>query len=255
MPVEIGYVPPGATVAAEPGVEIPDGLPASTIDLLVAAPKTVSVLYAALTVEGRTEQADQVVAAHHAGVDAAISMLNARASSALVYRGGRRQTSRSRLAKMLEREPDAPPERRDDLAALTRDELRDPMVVERVESTGLRINQLFHDSHNGGRGDPHLHTHLFVDADVTALDEGHDYPRDQSTLLSAVVPVVHRYDAGASQALAAQLGTEFRLNERTGRQEIAGITDDLVASFTGTKCVPESRFHQVVIAHFVGYSL
>lgn len=254
MPVEIGYVPAGAAMPTH-GVEVPSGLPSSTTDVLISAPKTMSVLYAVLAVEKRTAKADQIVAAHHAGVNAALSVLNSKASSALVYRGARHYTPQQRLAEMLEREPDAIPERREELARQASAELRDPTIVEHVESTGLRINQLFHLAHNQGRGDPHLHTHLFVDAEVTALDDARDYPRDPSALWSAVEHMVMMYDAGASQTLSASLGVKFWANDRTGRRELDGFTEDVVAAYAGVRCLPDNRFQQVVAANFVGYSL
>lgn len=129
MPVEVGYVPAGAAPSAH-GVDVPAGLPASTTDVLISAPKTVSVLYAVLAVRERFKEADRVLAAHHAGVDAAIDELNYRSSAALVYRTDPRQTPSARLAQMLEREPDAIPERREDLVRQVGAELRDPAVVE-----------------------------------------------------------------------------------------------------------------------------
>lgn len=245
MPVEIGYVPAGATVAAEPGVEIPGGLPASTTDLLVAAPKTVSVLYAVLAVDERFEEADCILAAHHAGVDALISGLNDRACLALVYREDPWLTPAARLAQMLEAEPDAIPERREDLARQVRAELRDPAVVEHVESTGLRVNQLFHRAHDNDRGDPHLHTHVLVDAEVIGQADGREYPRDPQALWNVLGSVMQSYDYRVATALTRSLGIQMVLDERSGRREAGNVKDQALASWPGATCVPDRRFHQV----------
>lgn len=245
MPVEIGYVPAGATLAAEPGVEIPSGLPGSTTDVLVAAPKTVSVLYAALAVEKRLEEAEQVVAAHHAGVDAVIDELNGRASRALVYREDRRLTPSTRLAQMLEAEPDAIPERREDLARQVRAELRDPAAVEHVDSTGLRINELFHRAHNNDHGDPHLHTHVFVDAEVIGQADGREYPRDPQALWDVLRPVMQAYDYRLAATLIDSLGVRMVPNERTGVRDVEAVSERMVQAFPGRQCVSDRRFHQV----------
>ena len=247
MPVEIGYIPAGTPLdALEHGPDVPAGLPSSTSDLIVAAPKTVSALYAALYGEKRHDDTERVAAAHQAGIEAAINRLNRHASAAVVYRWGRHQTPHSRLAEMLEREPDALPERREELAGQAEAELRDPSIVEHVESTGLRINQLFHLSHNDDRGDPHLHTHLFLDAEVTAADDGHDYPRDPSTLIAAVPAVMQEaYDIGMAGRLQDLLGCRFVVSEATARREVVGISDEFVAAYPGTSCIPDVRFHQI----------
>lgn len=245
MPVEIGYVPAGATVAAEPGVDIPSGLPASTTDLLIAAPKTVSVLYAVLAVKERLEEAACILAAHHASLDALITGLNDRASRALVYREDPRLTPSTRLAQMLEAEPDALPERREDLARQVRAELRDPAVVEHVDSTGLRINQLFHRAHSNDRGDPHLHTHVFVDAEVIGQVDGREYPRDPQALWDALRPVMQSYDYRVATALTRSLGIQMVLDERSGRREAGNVKEQALASWPGATCVPDRRFHQV----------
>lgn len=255
MPLEVGFIPAGSPVP-EHGIAIPHGLSANTIDVLVSAPKTMSALYAALVIRERVEDAECLLSAHRAGVDAAVTVFNWKASSALVYRGGRHYTPQKHLSEMLEREPDALPERRAELASQAHAELRDPTVVERVESTGLRINQLFHDSHNEGRGGPHLHTHLFIDPEVTAAGDGRDYPRDSFALTNAIAHAVQMYDAAASQAISATRGYQVWLNDRTGRREIDGITEEMVSSMTGhTRCVPGTQFEQFVTADFVGYSL
>ena len=59
MPLEVGFIPAGSP-SPENGIAVPGGLPTNTIDVLISAPKTISVLYAALTVEGRSEEADLV---------------------------------------------------------------------------------------------------------------------------------------------------------------------------------------------------
>lgn len=244
MPVEIGYVPAGTPID-EHGLDVPAGLPASTTDLLIAAPKTVSVLYAVLAVEGRHEEAERVVAAHHAGVESALGELNQLAAVVLVYRRERRQTLDSRLAEMLEREPDAIPERREELERYARAELRDPAVVEHIDSTGLRVNQLFHVAHDDDRGDPHLHAHLFLDAEVTALDDGRDYPRDHSILVGSLASVMRAYDATMATSLYDLVNGRFVVSQVTGRREVDGISDEVVGGFSGTVCAPDARFHQV----------
>lgn len=244
MPVEISYVPSG--VAPSPhGVDVPAGLPASTTDLLISAPKTVSVLYASLAVKERFEEADQVLAAHHAGVDAVIGGLNDRASAALVYRMDPRLTPSARLAQMLEREPDATPERREDLARQVRAELCDPAVVENRESTGLRINQLFHCAHDNDRGDPHLHTHVFVDAEVTGAVDGRKYPRDPQVLWTVMRPVMQSYEYRLAADLSRSLGVLMKFDESGGGRRAVGVSDEVVASFPGVGCVADRRFHQV----------
>lgn len=245
MPVEIGYVPAGTTVAGELGVEIPGGLPASTTDLLVAAPKTVSVLYAVLAVDERFEEADRILAAHHAGIETLIIGLNERASRALVYREDPRLTPATRLTQVLEAEPDAIPERREDLARQIRAELRDPAVVEHVESTGMRINQLSHRAHDNDRGDPHLHTHVFVDAEVIGLADGREYPRDPRALWDALGPLMQSYDYRLATALTRSLGIQMVLDERSGRREAGNVKEQAVASWPGTACVSDRRFHQL----------
>lgn len=244
MPVEVGYVPAGAAPSAH-GVDVPAGLPASTTDVLISAPKTVSVLYAVLAVRERFKEADRVLAAHHAGVDAAIDELNYRSSAALVYRTDPRQTPSARLAQMLEREPDAIPERREDLVRQVGAELRDPAVVEHRESSGLRINQLFHCAHDNDRGDPHLHSHLFVDAKVISLDDGREYPRDPEALWDSLRPVMQRYDQCVAVNIVQSLGVGMVYDERTGQSQASNVTDQAVASWPGASCVPDRRFHQV----------
>lgn len=244
MPVEIGYVPAG-TVLSSHGVEVPDGLPASTTDLLISAPKTVSALYAVLAVEQRFEEADQVLAAHHTAVEAAIDDLNYRASPALVYRGDPALTPSARLAQMVEREPDAIPERREELARQVRAELGDPAVVEHRESTGLRINQLFHYAHDNDRGDPHLHTHLFIDAEVTGAADGREYPRDPEAVWDVLRPVMQSYDYRVAAALTGSLGVRMIVDERTGVREIHGVPEKTIRAWPGASCVPDRRFHQV----------
>lgn len=244
MPVEIGYIPAGAPLD-EHGLDVPAGLPASTTDLLIAAPKTVSIIYAVMSVEERYDEADRVVAAHHAGVASALDELNRRAAVALVYRRERRQTLETRLAEMLEREPDAIPERREELERYARAELRDPTVVEHIDSTGLRVNQLFHVAHNDDRGDPHLHTHVFLDAEVTAVDDGRDYPRDHSILLGSLASVMRAYDTGMATSLYDLVHGRFVVSHATGRREVEGISDEVVGGFPGMLCTPDARFHQV----------
>lgn len=244
MPVEIGYVPAGAVPSAY-GVDVPHGLPASTTDLLISAPKTVSALYAALAINERFSEADRVLAAHHAGVDAVIDDLNRKASAALVYRTSSRLTPTARLTQMLEREPAALPERREDLARQVGAELRDPTVVEHRESTGLRINQLFHCAHDNDRGDPHLHTHLFVDAEVISLDDGREHPRDPEALWHALRPVMQNYDYRVAAELTGSLGIRMIPDERTGQRQASNVGEQAVASWPGTTCVADRRFHQV----------
>lgn len=244
MPVEIGYIPAGAPIDAH-GLDVPAGLPASTTDVLIAAPKTVSIVYAALSVEERYDEVERVVAAHDAGVESAIRELNQHAAVALVYRRERRQTLETRLAEMLEREPDAIPERREELERHAHAELRDPAVVKHIDSTGLRIRQLFHVAHNDDRGDPHLHTHLFLDAEVTAADDGRDYPRDHSILVGSLAPVMRAYDTAMATSLSELVNGCFLVSDATGRREVDGISDEVVGGFPGTVCTPDARFHQV----------
>lgn len=243
MPLNIGYIP--STHLAGPTLAVPEELPGSTTDIVVAAPKTVSVLYAALSVEKRQDDLGRVVAAHHRGVEAAAKALNERESFALVYRHERRYTPQMRLAEMLEAEPFAEPERREELADQARAELRDPAVVERIASTGLRINELFHSAHRQDRGDPHLHTHLFIDAQVTAADDGRDYPWDTATLPRSLVAVMQAYDVAMAYSLYDLVRGRFRVDDETGRRELEAINAEAVAGFPGTGCVPDERFRQL----------
>ena len=63
-------------------------------------------------------------------------------------------------------------------------------------------------------------------------------------MFNAIGEAVRAYDYGMA-SLYKLVGDRFVSNEATGRRELVGIGDDVVAAFSGSACIPDKRFHQV----------
>jgi hypothetical protein len=176
--------------------------PAGTLDLVVAAPKSVSVYYAVLRAEHRDADAEQVLDAHELAVGQLQTHLNADAAWAIV--------------------------RADQLAAPTY-----------AQSSGLRAVALLHDrAHDVPQAPPHVHTHLFVEARVTTRQTGQDHQLDVPTLRRALPTAAALYSRALGTELTRRLPVRLASRPGSAVREIAAVPDEHIHAFAGTACRP-----------------
>jgi TrwC relaxase len=100
----------------------------------------------------------------------------------------------------------------------------------------LRLYALDHIASERDAGDPHLHTHLIVE--LTATDSGgRELPVDRRGL-DAVRPAIHAvYDATLAVQLEDTMSIAMVRRAGADRREVAGIEDEHIRAFRGSRCV------------------
>jgi hypothetical protein len=208
----------------------PEHVTAGHRDVVFAAPKSVSVYYAALRGAKRYDEVEVLLDAHEEAVLTALRYLNRKAAEAAVPTG-------PSLEDMLAAEPNALPERRRELEiqSMTMPTLSTP-------SRGLRITQLMHiqSAPPNGRdfGDPHVHTHALIDPRVTSQRDGQRYPLDKSLFNSEVTMAQGLYEVDLTERMMRDLPVRFMQSHDTGRREMTGISPESMAAFPYQQCHP-----------------
>jgi hypothetical protein len=184
--------------------------PPGTLDLVVAAPKSVSVYYAALRAEHRDADAVEVLDAHELAVGEVLIHLNA-AAWAIV--------------------------RADQFSAPTY-----------AESSGLRAVALLHDRANDvPKAPPHVHTHLFVEAHVATRDTGADHPLDVPTLRRALPTAAALYSRALGAELTRRLPVRLATRPSSSVREVAAVPDEHIHAFAGTMCQPFATLRRLEV--------
>jgi len=220
--------------------------PAGTLDLVLAVAKSVSAYYAALRAGRRYSDAVQVVAAHRDGVRAALAYLDREAAWALTDRP---ISAAEYLARALDAEPGALPERRAELE----DEARSAARAARRSSprepaTGLDLDELEHrDAHDAPGRPPHLHTHLLVRPTVLATGDGRLCRLDETSLVRELAAAAAVYELASEESLMRR--RPVRLERRAGstRRELAGVKPDALLALRGSRCRPHPALRQIVL--------
>jgi hypothetical protein len=179
-----------------------DHWPTGTLDVVVAAPKSVSVYYAALLAEYRDDDAGAVLDAHELAVSEVLRHLNAEAAWAVVQE--------------------------DEFTA-----------AEYVQSSGLRAVQLLHNlAHDYPERPPHVHTHVLIERRVSTRETGEDQPLDLATLRRALPAAAALYSRALSSELMRRLPVRFAARPSSRVREIVDVPDEHIYAFAGTTCRP-----------------
>jgi hypothetical protein len=183
--------------------------------VVLAAPKSVSVCYTALLVEWCGGAAHMLLEGHYAAISTALRYLNQEAAWAVI-------------------EPD-----RGGAPALG-------------ESTGLRVIQLAHIAANDDPArPPHVHTHLYVDPQVTAMEDGLEHRLDLTMFRRGLVAAVAVYDGALHGELTRSLGVRFEDTAGVRRCELVGVFPELICEFAGTACRPDRSVPQLLGMDFI----
>lgn len=198
----------GPILAGEP--VLGDWVP-GTIDLVFAAPKSVSVYYAALRSSKRYDDVERLLGAQEGAVGAALRYLNKHGAYAKVGGGwGEAPTY--------------------------------------AESAGLRAIQLLHNAaHDEAEPPPHVHTHVFIEPYVT-IESGSTEELDLRGFQREVDSVIANYDLVLRETLMRELPVRFEEREGYERREMMGVPDKALATFRGTRCLPFPEVRQITVA-------
>ena len=148
--------------------------PPRFVDLVVSAPKSVSLYWASTLSARQPEKAEIVARAHDAGVIAALDYLQREAGYAMIQHS--------------------------------------PHSATRYVDAELQFHRLDHVAHNGGTGDMHLHTHLILDGYATVHHQHRPIYLDG--VHRALPAVETMYERGMQHALTSRLPLEFARDER-----------------------------------------
>jgi len=168
--------------------------PVGFFDVTFSAQKSVSVYHAALLAAGRIEDAEKVLAAHHAGVEAALEYIQEKAGYTRAGYHGRSVDGRPATGKYL----DAP---------------------------NLIAAEFTH--HTSREGDPQLHAHLTILNRVRTVDaDGKVTWRtlDSRALHKARSGFSAVYEAVMEQKLTDTMPVEFAMRPDGKSRELLGIT-------------------------------
>lgn len=167
-------------------------------DLTFSPAKSVSVLYAALSVAGRREEAEQVWAAHRAGVDAAMTYLQEEAGYSRAGYHGRAKDGRS--------------------------------VGEYVAARTWTAVEFDHTTSRAG--DPQLHTHVAVLNRVRCESDAEWRTADSRGLYRARAAAGAVYERTYEEALNRALGVEFATRPDGKAREIHAIPPEVRDAFS-----------------------
>lgn len=201
-------------------------------DLTFSPAKSVSVLYAALSVADRREEAEQVWDAHRAGVEAAMAYLQEEAGYSRAGFHGRAKDGRS--------------------------------VGEYVAARRWAAVEFDHTTSRSS--DPQIHTHVGVLNRVQCEDDGQWRTVDSRGLFRARAAAGAVYERMYEEALSRTLGVEFAtrpdgrareilsippqvrdaFSQRRG--EVAAAVDDFIADYTASHGQPPSPYEVTVAA-------
>ncbi|GAA4737377.1 MobF family relaxase [Actinomycetospora chibensis] len=167
-------------------------------DLTFSPAKSVSVLYAALSVAGRREEAEQVGAAHRAGVDAAMKYLQEEAGYSRAGYHGRAKDGRS--------------------------------VGEYVAARTWTAVEFDHSTSRAG--DPQLHTHVAVLNRVRCEGDAEWRTVDSRGLYRARAAAGAAYERTYEEALNRALSVEFAMRPDGKAREIHAIPPEVRDAFS-----------------------
>lgn len=207
-------------------------------DLTFSPAKSVSVLYAALSVAGRREEAEQVWAAHRAGVAAAMTYLQEEAGYSRAGYHGRAKDGQS--------------------------------VGEYVAARTWTAVEFDHTTSRAG--DPQLHTHVAVLNRVRCEGDAEWRTVDSRGLYCARAAAAAVYERTYEEALTSALGVEFATRPdgkarevhaiapevrdafSQRRSEVAAVVDAFVADYTQRHGRPPSPYDVTVAAQHAARS-
>ena len=219
---------------------------AAVLDLALAAPKSVSVYYASLLLTRDAEAAEQVLAAHRAGVDRAVDYLDREAAWGLA--DGVSPVG-ARLAEALDAERSAGPERRAELtwqARLADRPRHDTRPRQKAERLDLVVLEHL-DARDMPNRPPHIHTHLLVRPFVVLVGSRRRCPLDQKSLIAELAAAAALYDLAAEESLMAARPVRMEYSTDTCRREVVGIKRAALTVLAGQRCRPYLAVRQLVI--------